>query len=88
MENTGLSFEGSVKSSRARGTVRSAMRSKNWPFTLREPGSGDGVMIGRRFAAAKWSQVTRPSTDTSAQVSHRGIQEGKSGPLGGRGPVC
>ena len=45
-------------------------------------------MTGRPFAAAKWPQLTPPSTDMSVQVSHRGIQEGKSDPVGGRGPLC
>ena len=88
MVHNGLVLDSSVKLSRDNGIVWSPMRSKKNPRTISELRSGDGVMIGRLFEAAKWSQFTPPSIDTSVGVSHRGTQEGKPGPTGGRGALC
>jgi hypothetical protein len=59
MLHTGLVLKSSLKSPRVSGIVQSPIRSKKNPHTIRELRSGDGVMIGRLFAAAKWSQPVR-----------------------------
>ncbi len=88
MVHTGLVLKSSSKSSRDRGIVWIPIRSKKKPRTVRELQSEDGVITGRLFAEAKWSELTPPRIDTSVGVSQRDTHEGKLGPIAGRGALC